>query len=203
MKHVSLSVVAAVALSLSSTASADLIQVDLTGTVNFETFASGVLNEAVFISFLYDTDTAPTGGDGTTVSFYPAATLLNFTIGAESWSATGGTQIVSNDSLPANDLFASQWNIGPPQLGGFDPTGLDVTFLGPGDILSSTALPDLTVVQFPNISNFFFFNNDIGVRIEFAFDTVSATIVPLPPAVWAGLAGLVLVVGLRRLGWLF
>ena len=52
MKHVSLSVVAAVALSLSSTASADLIQVDLTGTVNFETFASGVLNEAVFISFL-------------------------------------------------------------------------------------------------------------------------------------------------------
>ena len=39
--------------------------------------------------------------------------------------------------------------------------------------------------------------------VNFNFTEISAVIVPLPPAVWAGLAGLVLVVGVRRLGWLF
>ena len=52
MKHVSLSVAAAVALSLSSTASADLIQVDLSGTVAPGSF--DLVGQAMFISFIGD-----------------------------------------------------------------------------------------------------------------------------------------------------
>ena len=200
MKHVSLSVVAAVALGLSSTASADLIQVDLSGTVSSESFSSGVLNQAVFISFIYDTATAPTGGDGTTFSLYPAATLLSFTIGALSWSDTGGSQSVFNFGIGV-DVYTPSWAASGPSLGGLDPVFIVIDFDG-NDVLSFTELPDLAELLQLAPSGFMTFGDGQSV-ITFDFETFSAVIVPLPPAVWAGLAGLVLVVGVRRLGWLF
>ncbi len=67
-----------------------------------------------------------------------------------------------------------------------------------------TVLPDLAeLLQFDDPSATMRFGEFPLERLMIDFDTVSAAIVPLPPAVWAGLAGLVLLVGLRRLGWLF
>ena len=127
------------------------------------------------------------------------------TIGAFSWSVGPGfsAQQVTNQAPGNEDSYQQFWSMSGPSLGGLDVSALNVDFAGVDVLSSFLELPDLaTFLQFDLSAGRLRFGDGTD-SVNFNFTEISAVIVPLPPAVWAGLAGLVLVVGVRRLGWLF
>lgn len=170
---------AAVAI-MAGSAPGDIVEVEIEGKVT----SAASLGQVVSATFRYNSAASETGtaiSGGVTTKFYGPATLLSFVVAGEAWGPLiSGTQRVR----ASPDLYRVEW-------GAFD---LILEFEGPGDILADGLLP--TALKLPQLTS----RQGSFEDLQFNFDATSVRVVavPLPPAAWAGLAGLGLVAAARR-----
>ena len=195
---------AALAVALPMGASADIVRVDVTGVVTTG-YGSIAADDAFHAAFSNDTAMA---GSGSTVAYlYDAATLLDLTVGSFSYSAgsDGYQEVGDPDLVFLPDTYRAEWNPGlsGPAQGGGAPLFFSLTFEGPSTVFSDPySLPTPSqILSLDTVEADLHFEGQPlfgGLVIDITGVAARTVVIPLPPAVWAGLAGLGLVACVRR-----
>lgn len=162
---------AAAAIAMTAGAAAgDVVQVEISGTVTGGT-------DPVFLSFWYHSGETGSTIAGSGKTFFLPANLTSFELdGTPIAVGGGGDQTV----YAGSDKYELRWDTSGPAF------NLYVTFEGlpPGSSLPTAGeLAQATAAKGS-------YHEGGNVYFDFDMRTLSVVAVPLPPAAWAGLAGL-------------